>query len=291
MPYRRLPKTDSARIVSMRLAVETEQLPYGKQPVPFNLLQKAKTLLPQFEDQVRNYQYVYGKQVERSRSNKEVTRKARMYVSHFIQVFNMAIERGEIKASKRALYGLEPWGKNTPKLLSDDELYEIGKKVIAGEMQRIAEGGIPINYPSIQWVKIHYDQFCDCRYSKQTSQQTTFRGQKSVADMREKIDNLIFEMWNAIEKFYENLEPEAKLDKCRECGVIYYYRSGEKAAEEQLVEMAKEEFVIADSEEVVAVAEEPVAEVEMVEPEPATDSFADDDLSGKKVVELSLFDF
>lgn len=291
MPYRRLPKTDSARIVSMRLAVETEQLPYGKQPVPFNLLQKAKTLLPQFEDQVRNYQYVYGKQVERSRSNREVTRKARLYVSHFIQVLNMAIERGEIKASKRALYGLEPWGRNTPKLLSDDELYEIGKKVIAGEMQRIAEGGIPINYPSIQWVKIHYDQFCDCRYSKQTSQQTTFRGQKSVADMREKIDSLILDMWNAIEKFYENLEPDAKLEKCRECGVIYYYRSSEKTADYQPVEEVEEEVVVADAEEIVEMAEEPVAEVETVVEEPVTNSFADDDLTGKKIVELSLFDF
>ena len=50
MPYRRLPKTDQARIKSLEKAIELEQMDMNEIPVPFRLLNEAKTQLPLFKN-------------------------------------------------------------------------------------------------------------------------------------------------------------------------------------------------------------------------------------------------
>lgn len=230
MPYRRLPKTDASRIEALRKITEIEiRFSMDQQPVDFKYIQKAKQLLPLFEDQVRKYQFYYSQQVSRSRVLAEKTRKARMYVSHFIQVLNMAIERGDIKRSKKVLYGLSEDNDMMPKLITDEELFTVGKKVIDGEMKRQLENGIPINFPTIHSVKIYYDEYTECRYNKKMSQDMATREQKNVAAMRAEIDGLILATWNEIETYFSNINDEDKrLAKCKECGVIYYLRKKEK---------------------------------------------------------------
>lgn len=230
MPYRRLPKTDASRIEALRKITEIEiRFPMDKQPVEFKYIQKSKQLLPLFEDQVKKYQFYYSQQVARSGELAVKTKKARMFVSHFIQVLNMAIERGDIKRSKKSLYGLNEDSNVMPKLITDDELLKVGKSVIEGEMKRQMENGIPINFPTIHSVKVYYDEYAECRYNKKMSQDMANREQKSVAAMRADIDDLILATWNEIEVYFSNIEDEEKrLAKCKECGIIYYLRKNEK---------------------------------------------------------------
>ena len=47
--------------------------------------------------------------------------------------------------------------------------------------------------------------------------------------MRPQIDEVILEVWNSIESYFSDLTGEKKLNACRQYGLIYYYRSGEKA--------------------------------------------------------------
>jgi hypothetical protein len=48
-----------------------------------------------------------------------------------------------------------------------------------------------------------------------------------VAEMREQVDELILQIWDAVEEKYANLLPYARYQACLNCGVIYYYRKGE----------------------------------------------------------------
>ena len=46
-------------------------------------------------------------------------------------------------------------------------------------------------------------------------------------------DELILDIWNQVEKKFEDVSPnEKRLDLCRDYGLIYYYRTGEKRKEE-----------------------------------------------------------
>ena len=237
MPYRRLPKTDQARLAALKKAVETENPEFEDEPISFTLLQQAKTLLPQFENNVIQYNFVFGQRVEGNKKMKKMAKQAKMYVSHFVQVLLMAVERGEMKKSKLPLYGLEENQTLMPRLISEQDIYEVGKKVIEGEQKRISEGGTPINFPTIQKVKVFFEPFCDSLISKKTSSKSTARDQQRVAEMRDKIDELVLKIWDEIEKYYSDLEPYEKMKACQKCGVVYYYRKGEKRmAEPEVIE-------------------------------------------------------
>jgi hypothetical protein len=51
--------------------------------------------------------------------------------------------------------------------------------------------------------------------------------------MRDRADELILDIWNQVETKFQEVNPnEARLEKCRDYGLVYYYRSNEKVKEE-----------------------------------------------------------
>ncbi|TAL60001.1 MAG: hypothetical protein EPN88_16565 [Bacteroidetes bacterium] len=97
MPYRRLPNTDTARIKAMRIALEK-----GKELPPHKLAFSSKTILrlekflPMFERNMQLYRQSLTSQNKKSKDYNEILRKARIYLTHFIRVMNMAIYRGDL---------------------------------------------------------------------------------------------------------------------------------------------------------------------------------------------------
>ena len=70
-------------------------------------------------------------------------------------------------------------------------------------------------------------------YGRQKNLQAlTARSLQALASMRAEADRLILDAWNQVEKSFESVLPnEKRLELCRDYGVIYYYRSGEKKAQ------------------------------------------------------------
>ena len=81
-------------------------------------------------------------------------------------------------------------------------------------------------------VSTHFDIFKEAAEARSTDMQRTRRATEQVAHIRPEVDELLLELWNAIEAHYASLPLEERLEKCKELGVVYYYRKGEKAAEE-----------------------------------------------------------
>lgn len=228
MPYRRLPKTDKTRLYALKKAIELESLPLDKTPIPPKMIEQAKAYFPVFQTLVTQYQIIYNKRVDANKKYTDAVKTARMYVSHFIQVLNMTIQRNEMKKEVKNLYGLEPDDFTVPDLSNDNNLELWGKRIIDGEKQRIANGGFPLTYPTIQKVEMYYEIFAELKVNQTTHNESTDRNHKKVKLMRQQVDTLILMIWNAIEAYYANLLPYAKYKACRDCGVIYYYRTGEK---------------------------------------------------------------
>lgn len=232
MPYRRLPNTDSARVRALKTAIEKKRFYLGGKVFSIDIT-KLEAQLRAFETPYMHYQRSLETQVKASQKLQKLTRDARLYVSHFIQVLNLCIMRNEIKASVKKFYKLPEKGYAVPDLNTNDALLEIGKNIIEGEQARLLEGGTPIYNPSIARVNVAYSQFKDAYIAQKQFQHTTNYHLEELSAQRDKIDEVIKELWDEIEAYFANKPEKERLTSCREFGVVYYYRKGEKNIEEE----------------------------------------------------------
>ena len=230
MPYRRLPNTDQARIRAMeRLLEKVGMISVSEMAVSLNTISKIRGLLNRFRRLSEYYKDCFDNQSKASRKHQENTKLARLYISHFIQVLNLAALRMEIKPAQKNYYGLQPNVHNVPDLISETALMEWGEKIIVGEMKRTSEGGIPIYNPTIAKVKVRYDIFVESNERQKNLQRLTAESLEDVTLMRPQVDELILDAWNQIEDYYKDVpDVDKRLDLCREYGIVYYYRAGEK---------------------------------------------------------------
>ena len=228
MPYRRLPKTDQARLHALQRAVQqAANAPYNEQVINYRTLTEAQRCLMQYENQVAQYHANFDSKVSANRQYRHRVRNARMYISHFIQVLNMAVIRGEIKRSQKELYKLDPKSNALPDLTTEDGLIEWGQNIIDGEQQRTAAGGFPIYNPAINKVKVHFEMFKEDYTSHLLHKKTHSRVFEDTESLRKQVDEIILSIWDQVEAFYKDELPYAKLRKCQAYGMIYYYRRGE----------------------------------------------------------------
>ncbi len=231
MPYRRLPNTNKARLRALSTAVEVGER-YDESyalAFPFPLLDTARQILPQYVRRMTEYEQSLTTQITNSKLCSGFSRNARMYVSHFIQVLNMCVQRGEIKKELKSLYGLNPEDFAVPDLMSDAKLAEWGPKIIAGEQQRLRQGGgAPIYNPPIAKVSVFFDQFIDKYRGMQFLQKSTVRTSAQIGQLNGQIDEVLLQIWNAVEAHFVHEPLAVRLEHCREYGLIYYYRKNEE---------------------------------------------------------------
>jgi len=229
MPYRRLPNTDQARLRALRTAIlQADKLNYGDQVVAYKTIHEAKTYLSGFEKQLIQYQQTLESQISANKRYQQIVHNARLYISHFIQVFNLSVIRGDIKKEHKLLYQLDPNVHTVPDLSTEAALIHWGKCIIDGENERLRNGGLAIYNPTIAKVKVHYEVFKEYKSTQKIHQNTTNRNWEELVNLREKGDLIILDIWNQVENKYKDEKPYSRLIKCQAYGLIYYYRKGEK---------------------------------------------------------------
>ncbi len=229
MPYRRLPNTDQARLHALQNAVQrASEADFTEQVLTYKTLNDARRFLPLFETQVSQYHQNFQSKVSANKQYRHIVGNARMYISHFIQVLNLAVIRGEIKKEQKELYKLEVDNHILPDLSSEEDLLVWGQNIIEGEQERIRQGGFPIYNPTISKVQVHYDIFKDKQVMQKMHKKTANRTYEDLESLRKQADELIVTIWNQVEAYYSHCLPYDRLCKCKKYGLIYYYRTGEK---------------------------------------------------------------
>ena len=228
MPYRRLPNTDAARIRALKTALEK-----GKEVPPHKLAYSAKTIpgiqkfLPLFDHSIQLQKQSVATQSRKSKAFNESLRKARIYLTHFLRVMNMAIFRGDLPAETRAYYGLPTNDSSLPALNTENELISWGKRIIEGEEFRIRKGGSPITNPTIAVVKVRFENFLEEDNNHKILQKKTLDYSERTADMRKEADRIILEIWNEVESAFSVLPEVTRRIECENYGIVYFYRKGE----------------------------------------------------------------
>jgi hypothetical protein len=229
MPYRRLPNTDTARRKALTKAFEN-----GKELPPFKLafsqstFQRVQSFLPSFEKAMYEAKQAYINQVRRNKEYLRVMKKAKLYISHFIQVINMAIMRGDLPESERSYFGMRDDMTKLPLLNSESDIITWGEKLIHGENLRKAKALSPITNPTIAVVRVRYEQFLDSYKFQKTLQKNYQRSQEYLASMRKQADETILHVWNEVEKTFAGLSEEDRRLQSQKYGLCYVFRKNEK---------------------------------------------------------------
>jgi hypothetical protein len=229
MPYRRLPNTDTARIRAMQNALKkSEGFPPFKLPFSVSIYQELKYFYPEFLQAIQSQKEAMERQTSKHKKHQESFKKARLYISHFIQVLNFAIIRGELKTETRALFGMDEDERKLPALNAEKDIIEWGEKLIAGEQKRMASGQAPITNPTIARVKVHFEDFLKVHQSQIYLQESYNKSAQKMNELRDKSDQIITRLWNEIEENFSDLPAEEKREQAEKYGLVYVFRKNEK---------------------------------------------------------------
>jgi hypothetical protein len=212
----------------MKIALEK-----GKELPPWKIAFSAKTVLrlerflPLFEHSIQLQRQSMASQSKRSKDYNEAVKKAKIYLTHFIRVMNMAIYRGDLLAETRAFCGLATNELNVPRLNSENELISWGKRIIEGEELRIRKGGNPITNPTIAVVKVRFEKFLEANNYHKTLAKKTLDYTERTGDLRKEADEIILQVWNEVEATHNTLSEDIRQKENEDYGLVYFYRKNE----------------------------------------------------------------
>jgi len=228
MPYRRLPNTDSSRLKALKTGLEKgKEIPPFKLAFKQNTLSSIRQLLPSYENALSEHKNAYNLQMEKGKAYNKAMKKARMYISHFIHVINMAVQRGEVSESAREFFQLADYDKKLPSLQTEEEIINWANILSQGEQKRQMKGKSPITNPTIAVVKVHCDNFKEvCAYQKALKKRVE-KAQDELILKRVEADALIQRLWNEIEETFKGQSEEERRSNAEEYGVVYVFRKNE----------------------------------------------------------------
>jgi hypothetical protein len=228
MPYRRLPNTDSARLKALKSASEK-----GKDIPPFKLAfsqhsyRKIQSILPGFEMAIQEHRSSLNIQADKNREYQKRLKKVRLYISHFIQVVNMAIARGDLVTETREYFDLSEEDRKVPSLNTEEELIHWGNKLIEGERNRLQHGLSPITNPTVAVLKVHYDKFIEYYNYQKNLKKRSQLAQEKLNQKRSVVDGVIQELWNEVEDKFQDLPEDMRREKASDYGLVYVFRKNE----------------------------------------------------------------
>jgi len=231
VPYRRLPKTDAARLRALSAAIRmSDNVEMGELAFSSKHIHPLRNMHQQLETAKIQQKMTWEQLVRQNKSYQKKMQKTKIYLTHFLQVMNMCIAREEFSPDARRYYEIDPADTRVPAITSEEDVLKWGKQVIEGEDRRIREGGAPVMTPTIGKVKAWYEQFRDGYHSQKTVQKSYARANERIRMVREKTDALILEIWNEVETRFSHLPDDEKREQAGNYGLVYIFRKNEKGA-------------------------------------------------------------
>lgn len=219
---RKLPNTDFARNIALKTAFTKKGL---VAPADMAITPTTNTRLtatqPLFASKMDARANALQAQAASTALKIEAQATAKMYISHFIQVFNLGVERGLYPASARAFYKLDVNSNSVPPLDKESDVIYWGEQLNTGEAARVAAGGPEMQNPGIDLVNSMYDEFIIQNNLQSTLKDAYDKAQEEVSNMRPDVDLLILKIWDEVETFYNQEPPPSKRRNAREWGVVY----------------------------------------------------------------------
>jgi hypothetical protein len=225
MPAKKLPDTDEERIKALQLILNQEELDTSGNPIlSEDELHEFRNFLLTFENTCFCLKQAQEDENKAVKSYTDLFNTAQMYISHFIKVLKMTIIRNEMKVENLGYYGLKDSDENhLPDLSTEEAILEWGERLIKGDSERTSRGGVPIYNPAISKVIVHYDLFKDGIHNLSIFLKNTLRIQEELDGLREKIDRMVWDVWNKVEFKYWELPVVERTQKFNDYSIRFYH--------------------------------------------------------------------
>lgn len=163
----------------------------------------------------------FGDKASYSNAIQQNRKALQMYLSHFIQVFNLGIERNEHPVEHRSFYGLPINNQVLPNLKSEASVLLWSNNLVAGDAKRLEAGGLPMSNPSIAQIITATKVLSQNIALHNAQEDVCNKAQSALDDLNPEADKVILRLWNEIAVAYDNLDAPARRRKSREWGVMY----------------------------------------------------------------------
>ncbi|MFA7359680.1 MAG: carboxypeptidase-like regulatory domain-containing protein [Candidatus Kapaibacterium sp.] len=219
---RKLPHSDFSRNIALKIAYIKKGLvaPADLAITP-QTITKLNATQPLFSNRMNNRASALEAQSSATVLKTTAQEKTKTIISHFIQVFNLGVEREDYPKSARAFYKLDVNSNSVPPLIKESDIIYWGEQLITGEAARIADGGEKMTNPTIEVVISKYEDFMTQNNIQSTMKDAYDTAQEQVSSMRPDVDGLILKIWDEVETFYNQDPPPSKRRYAREWGVAY----------------------------------------------------------------------
>jgi hypothetical protein len=219
---RRLPNSDETRHIALSTAkTKKDNTPPGNIVITPNTTTRLDAAQPLFAQKMQARGKVLQLQSDSTSAKATAQAKAKMYISHFIQTFNMGVDRGIFPASHRAFYQLDVSSKSVPLLNTEPLVTLWGQRLIDGDVERLAAGGVAMPMPTIAEVTTECNVFKTANIEQSTAKDAYDKAQEAVSGMRPEVDKLILRIWDEVETAFNDEPIESKRRKAHEWGVVY----------------------------------------------------------------------
>ena len=145
----------------------------------------------------------------------------RMFVSHFIQVFNLGVKRNKYPAAHRSFYQLNVNSDAVPNLDDENNVLLWGNRLVDGNAERLLAGGAAMANPDITEVQGALTNAETAFNNYSTLAENLDAAEESLATLNTEADKLIKRIWDEVETFYGEEEASSKRENARRWGVIY----------------------------------------------------------------------
>ncbi len=219
---RRLPQSDDGRYKAL-----TNALNRKNSVAPADMAITAATIVrldviqPEFKSGMQERGNALVAQSSSTSQVDTARDEAKLYISHFIQVFNLGVKRNVYPASARAYYQLDVNSDAVPSLSTEADILIWGQRLQDGDVSRTGAGGAAMSNPTIAEVNAKVADF-NTKNQAQGLKKTAFdNAQEAVAGMRPEADKVIKKVWDEVETFYNEEPAPSMRRRAREWGVVY----------------------------------------------------------------------
>jgi hypothetical protein len=222
MPGRKLPQSDPGRNRALTKAkTKNDSIAAPDRFLTAPTQTRLNTEQPVFKTALQNKSNALAAQAASTGTTGGAFARARMFISHFIQVFNLGVVRGVYLAAHRAFYHLDVSSDRVPVLSNEEDITTWGANLHDGDAARIAAGGAAMANPTIAQVDTETGAFNTDNVAQSLLKDALDTAEEAVAAQRAEADKVIKKVWDEVETFYNEEEPSSMRRKAREWGVVY----------------------------------------------------------------------
>ena len=154
-----------------------------------------------------------------------------MFVSHFHQVLDLGIARGDFAIGTRSYYGRDVSATALPDLSTYEAVADAAAKIATGEAARVLADGsgyLAMALPSAGDVGTHEAAFLAAFAASQRAQVKTDEERADVSTLYPDAQALAVDLCDTIEFYYrKDPDPASRRAKCSRWGVVYFYEPNE----------------------------------------------------------------